>query len=418
MAPFLRDAMNNLHLVPVFAWFATVVVAQVEVPAPAAVPAAPSAAAAMATPAEGFGRGVGYREALAAALEDAVGKTKGVAIARSGAVQSRLRVVTGWHQDLPAGWFDGEVEREREWVQQQVAGFVPSYQVQKKVRAEDGQWEVTVLAQVAMLADAEAFVIDLVDDDLRAWELERCEEGAEVPFARVQGSYEAPSIRDNLRATGVVRIVAKAGGVEAGPDAAPREREKQGQRLVASHKVVVSWQPMRFRSFVEKPNKARPSNGPRPQFLTAGAVQVTVQITDLVRDIAIHDRTSTISIDLPPATPVERLDAFAVQLGDRAKAAVAEAVFFALQPPVVLRKWPGEGGKDWFVEVAMACRIAQGYAAFTIGNQGSLANPDWQLLGRAAFVGGNVGSSTFRLEGVDDPSRIEVGASEVRPAQK
>jgi hypothetical protein len=383
----------------------------------AAVPAQDPAAAAKAT--EGFGRAPTYRQALAEALADAVGKAKGITVQRSGALHSRLRIVSEWGQGLPDGSFDGTAEREREWVGQQLAGFVQGYDVVKKGKADDGEWEVTVKARVAALADAESFVIDLTDDDLRNWDLERFEEGAaEAPFARAQGRYEAPSIRDNLRATGAVHIVAKAGGVEFGDGTAAREREKAGQRLVASHQVSVAWQPMRLRSLVEKPNKARPSNGPRPQFLTGASVQVAVRIVDRVRDVEVFDRTLTVSLEVPAATPVERLDACAVQLADRAKAAVAEAIFFALQPPVVLRKWPGDGGKDWFVEVAMARRVAAGYEAFLVGQPGSLATPDWRGLGRALLVGGDAATCTFRLDGVDDPQKVEVGACEVRPARK
>ncbi|MFY9342062.1 MAG: hypothetical protein WAT39_06220 [Planctomycetota bacterium] len=368
---------------------------------------------------EGFGRGVSYRAALAAALEDAVGKAKGIAVARAGAVRSRLAVVGNWSEDLKPGWFDGEAEGEREWVQQQIAGFVQQYEISKKGKADDGQWEVTVRAKIAALASGGTFVLDLDDDDLRKWLLERFEEGGgDAPFGKAQGTYEAPTIRENLRATGAVQFVAKSGGVQVGEGAAPQEREKQGHRVVASHRVVVRWQPMRFQSLVEKLNKARPTSGPRPQYLTAASVQVALKIVDLVRDVEVLERPLTVALTIPPGTPVERLDGMAVQLADQAKAAVAEAVFFALRPPVVARKWPGDDGKDWFVEVALAKRIAQAYDSFAIGNQGSLASPDWRSIGRAAFVGGTDASSTFRLVDVADPSLIEPGVTEVRPAKK
>ncbi|MBL8752404.1 MAG: hypothetical protein JNK15_03805 [Planctomycetes bacterium] len=394
-------------LVPAFAFAALFAVA-----APAQDPLAGGRAT------EGFGRGPTYRQALAEALADAVGKAKGIAVQRSGALQSRLRIVSEWGQGLPEGSFDGVAEREREWVGQQLAGFVRSYDVAKRGKADDGEWEVTVQARIAALADAESFVVDLSDDDLRAWELERFEDGAAAPFARAEGRYEAPTIRDNLRATGVVHVVAKTGGVELGEGVAAREREKAGHRLVASHAVTVAWQPMRLRSVVEKPNRARPTNGPRPQFLTGASVQVSVRVVDRVRDVEVFERRLTVALDVPEATPVERLDAIAVQLGDRAKAEVAATIFFALQPPVVLRKWPGEGGKDWFVEVAMARRVAAGYDSFEVGLPGSLANPDWRSLGRAVLVGGDATTCTFRLDGVDDPAKVDVGTGEVRPARK
>jgi hypothetical protein len=389
-------------------------------------PAAPSAPAAPTVPTEGwtegFARGTSYRAALAEAIEDAVAKAKGIGVARSGGVRSRLSVVgkPSLEPKEKEGASDGESQEDREWVQQQIAGFVEAYEVTKKGKVEDGQWEVTVRCKIASLdSRGVQFVVELTDNDLRKWQLERFEEGgADAPFARAEGNYEAPTIRDHLRATGVVQIVAKSGGVDAGAGASPQEKEKQGHRLIASHRIEVVWQPMQFQSLVEKVNKARPTRGPRPQFLTAGSVRVAVKVVDLVRDVEVVERTQTIALDLPPATPVERFDAFVVQLADKAKATVAEAVFFALQPPVVVRKWPSDDGKEWFVEVAMSRRVAQGYEAFAVGNQGSLASPDWRSLGAAAFVGGNEGSSTFRLVDVADLASIEPRVTEVRPAKK
>ncbi len=387
-----------------------------QVPAPpVAAPAVPAAA----DWTEGFGRATNYRSALGQALEDAVAKAKGVSIARGAGVRSRLSVVSSG-ENVPKDWFDGEADHEREWVQQQIAGFVQSYEVTKKGKSEDGHWEVTVRARVAMHDGKDPiFVIDLVDADLRQWVLERFDEaGNGTPVGRDKGNYDAPSIRDNLRATGVVRVLAKSGGVEVGAGAAVREREKQGQQLVASHRVVVEWQPMQFQALIEKPNVARPTNGPRPQYLTAGSVRVAVRVVDLVQNVEVLERPLTVALEVPRATPVEKLEALAVQLADKAKAAVAETIFFALQPPVVVRKWPAEGGADWLVEVAISKRVAGAYDAFAVGNQGSLASPDWQALGRAQLVGGTDTSCTFRLVEVADVSRIEPGVTEVRPFKK
>lgn len=416
---FAPSPMKTRAPLSAFAALLPALVLAAQDPPPAAAPVVPAAPAVAGTWTEGFGRATSYRTALAMALEDAVGKAKGISIARGAGVRSRLSVVSRSEQ-VPKDWFDGEADHEREWVQQQLAGFVQTYEVTKRAKAADDHWEVTVRADIATHdGRSGGFVLDLVDADLRQWQLERFEEGAAGgPFAKVDGTYEAPSIRDNLRATGLVRILAKSGGVDVGAGAAPREREKAGQQLVASHRVVVTWQPMQFQSLVEKPNRARPTSGPRPQFLTGASVRVRVEITDLVQNVAVLDRPLTVALELPPATPVERLDAFAVQLADKAKAAVAEAIFFTLQPPVVARKWPGEGGADWFVEVAMSRRVAQGYDEFVVGNQGSLASPDWRPFGRAALVGGTDTSCTFRLVDVGDPSRIEAGVSEVRPGRK
>ncbi len=368
---------------------------------------------------EGFGRATNYRTALANAIEDAVGKAKGIAVARGAGVRSRLSVVANYTDQVPNGWFDGEADSEREWVQQQIAGFVQKYEVKKKEKASDGQWEVTVRAQIAMHDGADpVLVIDLQDGELSKWQLERFEEGQGTAFARDSGNYQAPRLAENLRRSGVVKIVAKSSGVSVGSGAAVREREKAGQQLVASHRIVVTWQPMQLRSEQERPNRARPTSGPRPEYLVGGAVRVDVKVVDLVQNIDVLEMPLTIPIDVPPGTTVDRRDAFVVALADKATATVAELAFFALRPPVVVRKWPSDDGKDWLVEARIGKRIASGYDAFVVGNNGSLASPDWQRLGTAVLVGGTDTSCTFKLQGVEDPSRIEPKVTEVRPTRK
>jgi hypothetical protein len=368
---------------------------------------------------EGFGRANNYRSALAQALEDAVGRAKGIAVARGAGVRSRLSVIADSTDKMPEGWFDGDAEEEKEWVQHQIAGFVKKYEIVKKEQSKDGAWEITVRAQIAGTGAAgQKVVVDLADNDVTAWKLERYEEdGAGEPFDRsVAGKFDGTRISQNLRASGVIEIAAKAAAVAVGDGAAPDEREKAGQRLVASHRVTVEWQPMVFKSLVERPNVARPTSGPRPQYLTSAAVQVTVKIVDLVRDVELYDRPMTISLDLAPTTPVDRLDAFVVQLADKAKAAVAGQIVFTLKPPVVTRKWAGDGG-EWFVEASLPRRIAQGYTEFVVGNNGSLASPDWKTVARATLVGGDDTKCTFKLLSADDPSAIEPDISEVRPGK-
>lgn len=369
----------------------------------------------------GAGSGPNYRTALAAALEDAIARRHGNRIVRGPGIRSRLAVLAkdtgggdGKDARLPA-----EAELEHEWVARQLDGVVETYEVTRNERHADGRVDVEVQAKVAdFTAGKEAFVVDLIDDDLRQWRLERFEEGAEGgPFDKLEGAYEAPSIRDNLRATQRVKFTARSAGVKAGADAALRERGKAGQQLVASHRVVVGWQPMQFRSEVERPNRARPTSGPRPQRLTAGAVRVAVKVVDLVEDVELFDRAWTVELAVPPDTPVERLDGMAVKLGDQAKAAVAEAIFFVLQPPVVTRKWVDDAG-SWLVEAAVARRIAAAYDGFSVGAMGSLASPDWRPAGRAVLVGGDDGKCIFRLVDVADPALVEAGVSEVRPVRK
>ena len=429
--------MKHIPAVVLAALLAATAVAQEPTPSPAPTPAptpepAPAPAPAPApTPAPapiadgwtaGEGRGPSYRAALAHALEDAVGRRHGVAVVRGPGIRSRLAVVgkDAKADDAGESWFRGEAELEREWVGQQLAGYVETYEVVRKDRAADGAFDVAVRAKIAAFEPGkDAFVVDLVDDDLKRWRLERFEEGVEGgPYARDEGAYEAPSVRENLRATGRVRFAAKAGGVKVGAAADPRERAKEGRQLAPSHRVVVAWQPMQFRSQMERPNRARPTSGPRPQFLTAGSVRVAVKVVDLVQDVERFDRVLTVDLPFAEPQPVDKLDAFAVQLGDLAKAAVAEAIFFALQPPVVTRKWAAGDAGEWHVEVAMPRRVALAYESFAVGVQGSLASPDWRPLGRAVYVGGADAQCTFRLVDVVDASRIEEGVAEVRPARK
>ena len=366
---------------------------------------------------EGFGRATSYRSALANAIEDAVGKVKGIGVARCPAVRSRLSVVSEHKDGDKDGWFNGEADGEREWVQQQIAGFVLGYEVLRKDKGEDRQWEVTVKAHVAARDSTDAtIVVDLVDSDLRQWHLDRVDEdpSAAAP-ARQTGDFGGPKIAEYLRKSRLVKIVAKGGGVQVGEGSAAREKEKAGHQLVASHRVTIRWAPLVVQSLIEKPNKARPTSGPRPEYLTGGSVQVAVRVEDLVENVELLDESFTVAADTGEAMPIERVDAYVNALVDKAKAIVAEKVFFTLKPPVVLRKWQEEKGGEWRVEVQMAKRVAAGYRSFVVGNNGSLSSPDWQVLAQAVLVDGNETSCTFRLEAVDDVSRVEPNLTEVRP---
>lgn len=377
--------------------------------------AAPDAAG--GTWAEGFGRATNYRSALANALEDAVAKVKGVGVARGAGVRSRLSVVSQSKDGDGEGWFDGEADAEKEWVQQQIAGFVLAYEVLDKRKAEDRHWEVEVKAQVASRDGLDAtVVIDLEDTDLRAWQLERVDEKDGAVVGRERGEFAGPKIAEYLRNSKLVKIAAKGPGVRTGAQSARREQEKAGHQLVPSHRVVIAWQPVQLRSTIEKPNIARPTSGPRPEFLSGGAVQVSVRVEDLIENIELLDRTMTVTAD-PKAMPTDRLADYVNTLVDKAKAAVAGAVFFALKPPLVTRIWQeGEDG-EWRIEAAVARRVAAPYRSFAVGNSGSLSSPDWRPLGRAVLLDGDDRACTFRLDGVDDPGRIEVDVTEVRPLE-
>ena len=365
---------------------------------------------------EGFGHAKSYRSALALALEDAVAKAKGVGIARGPSIRSRLSVVSEHKGGDKTGFFDGSTERERDWVQQQISGFVRKYEVTNKGQDTNQNWEVTVRALVASLQGLESgLVIELIDNDLRSWQHERFEEeGPGRAFDRRKGRFEGPRIGDYLRRSGAVKIVGGDAGVEVVPQSERAEQEKQGRRLVASHRVTIDWQPVMVRSMVEKPNRARPTRGPRAEYIQGGSVKVAIKVEDLIEGVVMLDETFSVPDDKPGSYSADRLDAFITQLVDKAKAAVARKVFFTLRQPVVMRKWAGAGGQ-WFVEARISRRVAAGFKRFSIGNNGSLGDVDWQSLGSATFVGGSGVSCTFQLDGVGDLASIQAGVSEVRP---
>lgn len=393
----------------VFASLLAVCVAAQRASAQPAAELRPAEMAAQGAWSEGLGRAATYRAALAGALEDAVAKAKGVVLSTEPALQSRLAVVAGRAGDAGAGVFSGAAGREQDWVKRQVSGFIQTYEVQKAGKADDAAWEVRVRALVAG-ADAmrTELVVELQDSGLEAWQMARFEEGGPGrAFDQRKGRFKGPKIADYLRRSGAVQIAATPG---------PGDVAKRPGALEPSHRVVLEWQPVQVRSLVEKPNKARPTKGPRPEYMSAGAVTVSVRVDDLLRGVTVLDEALTVPAAQPQKWPAERLDGFVTELVDAAKAQVAQKIFFTLRPPVVLRKWAGDGG-DWFVEARVAKRVAASFSEFVLGVDGSLASPDWQPLATAALVGGSAASCTFRLKGLADPSRVEVGVSQVRPAR-
>jgi len=356
--------------------------------------------------------------AVAQALEDAVARVNGVEVARGPSIRSRLAVVSEHKDGDRQGFFDGKSGSEHEWVQQQIGGFVKTYEVVSRDQQEDRSWEVKVRAQVARVGQLDSeFVVELVDNDLREWQFERYEEdGPGRPFGRRKGKFRGPKIGDYLRRSGAVKVVSEEAGVKLSPGSGKEQRVKSGNQLVASHRVVIDWQPLVVSSLVERPNKARPSSGPRPEYMRGGAVQVAVRVEDLIERTVLLDETFDVAADKPGTYSADRLDAFITALVDKAKAEVAKKVFFSLRQPVVLRKWVGDGGK-WFVEARISDRVASGFKEFAVGNNGSLASPDWQRLAGATLVGGNATACTFELTNVSDPASIKAMVAEVRPVR-
>jgi len=369
---------------------------------------------------EGFGRATNYRTAFSTALENAVLKVKGTSIERGPALRSRLSVVTNHSDGDKNGWFDGEGDAEHEWVLQQLSGFVVSYEELKKEKSkDDGQWEVTVKALVADYdPDAASLVVDLVDNDLRQWQMQKVDEenGA---VTNSGGDYIGPKIAQYLRDTKLVKIAAKSAGVSTGAQSEKVEREKAGHQLVPSHQVTIAWKPVVVQAKVFRKNKALPSSD-RKEAVVGGAVQVSVRIVDLVQNTELVDDSFTVSADQPEnridPKNTEALHGFVNTLVDKAKAAVAEKIFFALRPPVVTRVW--QEGDEWRAEVRMSKRIAAGYRSFQLGSGGALSSPDWQAVATAVLIDGNDTTCQLRLQKVDDPARIVIEHTEVRPLEK
>lgn len=398
LSPFLLCVVSGLLLAQ-------------EPPAPAApAPVIPTAGVSSV----GFGRAASYREALAFALAEAVAKVKGVQIVRGAPVRDRLIIVERHPDGGRRDWFDGIADGEHEWVQQQIAGFVSGYEVEQRRKADDG-WEVTVRATVATVPDALApIVIDLDDRGPGRWRLARFESDATVAFDTQAGDYRGPAVAKSLRSCPGLTIVGGGARVRVAAGSAPAEREKDGHQVVASQRVVVQWGTLELQSAVEKPNVARPTNGPRPEYVLGGTVEVTLRIDDLVRGVSVLDEQFAVPADVPAGFPADRIEAAVQALADKARAVVAQKVFFALRPPVVLRKWAGEQAGQWFVEVSMPRAVAAGFRSFEVGLDGSLASPDWQPIAPATLVGGTATSCTFRVD-VADAAAIDAAAAQVRP---
>ncbi|MGC6486060.1 MAG: hypothetical protein ACON4Z_00305 [Planctomycetota bacterium] len=355
-----------------------------------------AATAADAAWSEGVGRAPSFRAALAGALGEAGTGAGGAALRSEPAVRSRLAVVAASREADPAA--------TASWVSRQVSGFIRRFEILNRSDL-DGAVQVRVRALVAGLDAARtSLVIDLQDGGLSSWRMERFEQGGPGrAFDERSGAFRGPGIADYLRRSGVVEVA--SGPAERGADA-----------LSPSHRVALEWKPVTVRSAVERPNKARPTKGPRPEHMTAGVVEVSLRIDDLQRGVALLDEAVTVSAPQPEGWPVARLDAFVTNLVDEAKARISQKIFFTLRPPVVLRKWAGDGG-DWFVEARVAERVAASYSAFALGVDGSLASPDWQPLARAELIGGSAASCTFCLKALADPAQIRVGVSQVRPVR-
>lgn len=248
-------------------------------------------------------------------------------------------------------------------------------------------------------------VLELTDNGLSQWQLQRhAGPGTGGPEQR-KGRFEGPEIATYLRQGADVQILT-AGKAEAA--GAPN-----GRRLTASHRVTIEWQPMSLVSVVAPQNLARPTLGRRPAYLRDASVEVRLRIEDVAQRTELLNESFSIAADRGNHDE-DQLAAFVITLADKAQAEVAMRIYFALRPPVVMRKWTDKQGQ-WRVEARIARRVVAGFPAFQVGNQGTLSSPDWQKLATATLLDGNKMSCTFALKGTFEANSVEVGRSEVRP---
>lgn len=262
--------------------------------------------------------------------------------------------------------------------------------------------------ETAVAADpGRPLTLALTDNGLGQWQLERhAGPGTGAPEQR-KGRFEGPEIATYLRQGADVRILTA--------DKAAAADQPNARQPAASHRVTIEWQPMSLVSVVPPQNPARPTLGPRPALLRDASVEVRLRIEDVAERTVLLNESFSIAADRGDHNE-DQLAAFVIALADKAHAEVAMRIYFALRPPVVLRKWTDEEGQ-WRVEARISRRVVAGFRKFQVGNQGTLSSPDWQQLATASLVDGNKTSCTFALKGSFEANSIEIGRSEVRPIQ-
>lgn len=378
------------------------------------------------------GTGLTVHAARANAIEAAVMRVNGARVATGPALRSRLALV----KNADASITTTEGEWEVAQVTQQLEGFVDQVEFLQQRKEEGGGWTVRVRCLVSGYDSKRADFIILLGglgaggrvvayEDLGSWRLQQ----RDLATDRVEaaGPFAIPGTRigECLASTGRVKFGFAGPGVRLDGDSDAREAAKRGKGLVATHQIDVAWEPVVLRTSIPKPLASLPGKSRPPQFLGA-TVTARIRVRNLVEKT--EPPPFEIPIQIPAAWFAERgqervpadqdsLQRYAQRAAKFAESEVAKAIYFTLQPPVVLRKWQEAGGA-WLVEADLATHIARDFTAFELGKEGSLDGAQWRSFGIARLADGVPAgwTSTFRLEPAADVAAIVPGATLIKPA--
>jgi len=373
------------------------------------------------------GTGPTVHAARANAIEAAVQRVNGVRVATGPAMRSRLGLIK--NADASITTTEGELEVAQ--VTQQLEGFVDQVEFVQQRKEEGGAWTVRVRCLVSGYDPKRADFIILLGglgaayEDLGTWRLQQTD--LANGSTEASGPFAIPGTRigDCLVNTGRVKIGYAGPGVRPDADSDPREASKRGKALVATHQVDVAWEPVVLRTSLPKPLASLPGKSRTPQFQGA-TVTARIRVRNLVEKTELPPFEIPILIPAPwfadreqerPGTDRDSLQQYAQRAASFAETEVAKAIYFALQPPVVLRKWQ-DGSGAWLVEAELATHIAQEFTAFELGKYGSLGGAQWRSSGLARLADGIPAgwTSTFRLEPTADANAIVPGATLLKPA--
>lgn len=378
------------------------------------------------------GTGPTLHAARANAIEAAVMRVNGVRVATGPAMRSRLGLVK--NADASITTTEGELEVAQ--VTQQLEGFVDQVEFVQQGKGEDGLWLARVRCLVAGYDPKRADFIILLGglgaggrvgayEDLGTWRLQQTD--LATGRTEVSGPFAIPGTRigDCLVNTGRVRIGYAGPGARPDADSDPSEAGKRGKALVATHQVDVSWEPVVLRTSIPKPLASLPGKS-RPLQFQGATVTARIRVRNLVEKTEQPSFEIPILIPAPwfaergqerPPADQDSLQQYAQRAANFAESEVAKAIYFTLQPPVVLRKWQ-DGSGAWLVEADLATHIAQEFSAFELGKYGSLGGAQWRSFGIARLADGVPAgwTSTFQLEPTADAAAIVSGTTLLKPA--
>lgn len=398
---------------------ATAMAAQAQ-DAPALPPLEP---AAKGTWSEARGTGPTRSDALGQAIEGAVMRVNGLRVATGPALRARLGLVK--NQDGSVCSTEGTLEVAR--VVHQLEGFVDQVEVKEEKQGANGSWSVHVRCLVAGYDPKRAeFVVQLAGSpkqgrDLPYQELGSCllvnvDEETGTQSSSGPHALAGTRVAECLVNTNRVKIGYRGAGVRLDGDSDPREAAKAGKGLVATHRIDIEWDPVVVRVVTRKQSKSRPTSR-RHQDLDTAYVTARIAVRNLVEktEIPVFDVPIVCPAawfrqgDEALATDQDSLRGYAQRVAAFAEGEVAKQVYFKLRPPVVLRKWQGDGERaPWFVEVDLPRHVASEFAVFEFGHKGTVSGSGWHPVARGKLVDGG-DTSTFELAPGGDVAAIENG---------